>query len=208
MNILIISDNPVFSLGLRSTIAARFPLTIFFEVNSLQLADHIIRQQDFEIMILDAVSTHDSKSVQLVRGIREDFPDLGILVDLGDESLDVHFYIRLGANAFVSSKASAVELQSAVIALASNPQSKYVSSDIEQLLLSQLTSSCETIRLTVKEKLIARLLVSSRSRNEIAQTVGINPNSVSNYKRIIFEKLRVASIPQLKAKMQIDSERV
>lgn len=71
-------------------------------------------------MILDAVSTHDSKSVQLVKGIREDFPDLGILVDLGDESLDIHFYIRLGANAFVSSKASPVEVQNAVIVVTGN----------------------------------------------------------------------------------------
>ncbi|WP_031530537.1 DNA-binding response regulator [Dyadobacter crusticola] len=205
MNALIVTSNHVFSLGLQSVVAARLPLGTFFEVNSLQRAGEIIYQHDFKILVLDAVSTRDSKSVHLIKTIKNDFPELGILVDLGDQLLDIYFYIRLGVTAFVSKRATSSEVQDAVITSALNPNTKYVSSDIEQLLLSQLSSTSDTIGLTAKQTLIAKLLVSTRSRSEIAQTVGLSPNTVSNYKRIIFKKLGIASIPQLKVKMQMSN---
>ncbi|WP_353718326.1 response regulator transcription factor [Dyadobacter sp. 676] len=202
MNILVVSDNPLFSLGLRSTIISKFPLTTFFEANSLQRACGATGHTRFDLMVLDAVSTKDSKTVELIKQIKEQLPAPAILVDLGDQLADLHFYIRLGANAFVSARATPGEVQEAVTLLAADPNNKYVSSDIEQLLLSQLTSNSVTIRLTSKEKIIANLLISSKPRSEIAQIAGINPNAVSTYKRVIFEKLGIGNISQLRAKLQ------
>lgn len=202
MNILIVSDNPIFTLGLRSTILTKFVRTGFMEVCSLQAANIAIGNYPFNVMILDAVSARDSKVVKHIKSIRTGYPNLPILVDLGSQLADSHFYIRLGVNAVISNSASPAEIVRAVEALSTGLQKKFVSQDIEQLLLFQLTSNPMTDLLTKRERILANLLVSSKSRTEIARIAGINPNTVSAYKRIIFEKLGIQSVSELNLKLQ------
>ncbi|MHA4742065.1 response regulator transcription factor [Dyadobacter sp. MSC1_007] len=202
MNILIVSDNPIFILGLRSTIVTKFARAGFIEVSSLQAASIVIKNYQFNVMILDAVSAKDSKGVKLIQSIKEQHPGLPILVDLGNQLADSHFYIRLGVNAVVSNAATPAEIVQAVEVLASEAHKKFVSQDIEQLLLFQMTSNSLTGLLTKRERVIANLLISSKSRTEIARIAGINPNTVSAYKRTIFEKLDIQSVSELTLKLQ------
>ncbi|WP_353721114.1 response regulator transcription factor [Dyadobacter sp. 676] len=202
MHILIVSDNPIFTLGLRSTIATRFFQASFMEVASLQAAGIAIENHPFNLMILDAVSAKDSKIVKHVKNILDRCADLPILVDLGDQLADSHFYIRLGASAVVSNSATPAEILQAVEVLVTGRQKKFVSQDIEQLLLFQLTSNSLTGLLTQRERIIANLLISGKPRAEIARIAGISPNTVSVYKRIIFEKLGIQSLPELIPKLQ------
>jgi len=202
MNILIVSDNPIFALGLRSTIVTKFVRTGFVEVSSLQAAHIAIGNYPFNVMILDAVSATDSKIVKHIKNIRARCPDLPILVDLGDQLADSHFYIRLGVNAVVSNSAAPAEIVQAVEALVTGVRKKFVSQDVEQLLLFQLTSNSMTDVLTKRERIIANLLISTKSRAEIARIAGINPNTVSAYKRIIFQKLGIQSVSELTLKLQ------
>jgi DNA-binding CsgD family transcriptional regulator len=90
----------------------------------------------------------------------------------------------------------------AVEALSKGANKKFVSQDIAQLLLSQLTSNAATSVLTPREKILANLLISSKPRAEIAQIAGTRPNTVTAYKRNIFEKLGIKSVSELTRKLQ------
>lgn len=194
MTILIVTDNPIFTIGLRSVIKSEYPDAIILETDTVQNCQRLSTQQEAQMMILD-IGVVDGKDMALLKRFKKLNKQVSVLVNLGDEFEYIYPFIQAGANGLFSKKSSISEISKAL--KTGFTKSRFVSDDIQQLLLADISSNQTSRALTKRERLMAGLLVAEKPHDEIASITGINPKTVSSYKRRIFEKLRVHDITQL-----------
>lgn len=194
MTILIVTDNPIFTIGLRSVIKSEYPDAIILETNTVQNCLRLPSQQEAQMMILD-VGVVDGKDTALLKRFKKLNKQVSVLVNLGNEFEYIYPFIKAGANGLFSKKSSPSEISKAL--KTGFTKSRFVSDDIQQLLLADISSNQTNRALTKRERLMAGLLVEEKPHDEIASITGINPKTVSSYKRRIFEKLGVHDITQL-----------
>lgn len=194
MTILIVTDNPIFTIGLRSVIKSEYPDAMILETDTVQNCLRLSSQQEAQMMILD-VGVVDGKDTALLKRFKKLNKQVSVLVNLGDEFEYIYPFIKAGANGLFSKKSSPSEISKAL--KTGFTKSRFVSDDIQQILLADISSNQTNRALTKRERLMAGLLVAEKPHDEIASITGINPKTVSSYKRRIFEKLQVHDITQL-----------
>ncbi|GGH55588.1 DNA-binding response regulator [Dyadobacter endophyticus] len=194
MTILIVTDNPLFSIGLRSVIENEYPDAKILETDTVQNCQGLCSPDEAQMMILD-VGVIDGKDTTLLKRFKKLNKQASVLVNLGNEFEYIYPFIKAGANGLFSKKSSPYEISKAL--KTAFTKSRFVSDDIQQLLLADISSNRTNRTLTKRERLLAGLLIANRPHDEIASIAGINPKTVSSYKRRIFEKLRINDITQL-----------
>ncbi|MGN7890334.1 DNA-binding response regulator [Dyadobacter sp. 22481] len=194
MTILIVTDNPLFTIGLRSVIKSDYPDVEILETDSVQNSIGLSVPQQVQMLILD-VGVIDGKDTVLLKRFKKLNKQASVLVHLGNEFEYMYPFIRAGADGLFSKTSKPSEISQALRTVFA--KSRFVSDDIQQLLLSDITFKQTNRGLTKRERLLAGLLVANKHHDEIASIAGINPKTVSSYKRRIFEKLGVRDITQL-----------
>ena len=198
MTILIVTDNHLFSIAIRSVIKSEDPESLIDETDSLRNAIEYSTRQKFRAMILDA-SAADAKDVTLLGTFRKQNPETAILVNLGEQTQLMYRFIRAGVAALFSNKSLPEEINEGLRRAEMNV--RFVSADIQQQLLSHIVEKPVNQKLTKREELMADLLVINKSHQEIAVITGASPKSVGYYKRKIFRKLEVDNIVELAIKL-------
>lgn len=198
MTILIVTDNHLFSIAIRTVIKSEYPQGNIDETNSLRSAIEHSSGQKFQAMILDA-SAADAKDTALLGTFRRANPETAILVNLGEQTQFMYTFIRAGVAALFSNKSLPEEINEGLRRAEKNV--RFVSADIQQQLLSHIAEKPLNQKLTKREEVMADLLVVNKSHQEIAIITGATPKSVGYYKRKIFRKLEVDNIVELAIKL-------
>jgi two-component system invasion response regulator UvrY len=140
--------------------------------------------------------------------VREKQPDILILIHSGyDEETYALPYMQAGADGFLSKQASQEEFQAAYKALVN--RGKYVSYRIQQTLLNNLGDNNSKklknpiMTLSPREILVMQLLTEGKWTKEIASLLNVKENTISTYKRRIFDKLEVADEIELSKKVSL-----
>lgn len=196
MTILIVTNNHLFSIAIRTVIKNQYPDCAVIETNTVRNAIEL--STDCHSMILDA-GVADAKDTVLLGNFKRANPRAAILVNLGDQPQFMYTFIRAGVTALFSNKSLPEEISEGL--RRAETHTRYVSSDIQQLLLFHITEKPVNQTLTKKEELMADLLVTNKSHQEIAVITGGTPKSVGYYKRKIFQKLEVGSLVDLAIKL-------
>lgn len=194
MAILIITDNPVLNIGLRSIIVSEFPDATILESATLRDGITTGLVHSIHTLILD-IGVSDGKDASVLDAFRKSSPDSAIIVHLGDKFEYIYAFIRAGVDALISKKSDPVEIAEAF--QAARDKVRFVGFDIQQILLSHIASGPASRRLTRKERLIADLLLTNTSHKQIAEAARVNVNAITYYRRRIFEKLQVANLYEL-----------
>ncbi|KAA0993380.1 response regulator transcription factor [Dyadobacter aurulentus] len=200
MTILIVTDSPLFEVGLQAIIKSEFSEAQILQTNTLKSSIALSAGKPVHMMLLDA-SVDDGKDTNLLKAFKQSSKAL-VMVHLGDELVYIYPFIRAGANGLLSKKCTSAEICEGIKKVSKNLP--FVSSEIQQLLLSHITSDkvIASQGLTKKESQLAELIATTKTRNEIAAIAGINPQTVTTYKRKIFQKLMVNNILELNIKLK------
>lgn len=178
-----------------------------FEIQTASSLSQIreqIKLHSFDIAILDA-QLQDGNCISVIPEFKQLQPDVKIMVftSFEEENYSLKF-IEAGADGFLSKLSEEAEIQNAVSEMIINgsyfpPFTRKLMeiSSHDRNLLNPLN------RLSERELQIAVLYAKGAGNLEIANTLDLKQNTVSTFKKRIFEKLKVETLVELVELMRI-----
>ena len=110
--------------------------------------------------------------------------------------------LAAGASGYLLKRADREELVSAIqqVVNGGSPMTSHIARKVVQAFRTQTTSENETEKLSPRELEVLELLAKGYLYKEISESLGLSYETVHNYIRRIYEKLRVRSRSQAVAK--------
>ena len=188
--ILLVDDHQIVRAGLAQYIAEHDDLTVAAEAASGDEAIRLIRQEEFDVVILD-ISMPDKNGIDTLRVIKQLKPTLHVLVLSGYP--ETHYAVnmlRAGANGYLSKDAAADEMIRAIRIVARGR--RYLSEAAAELVSDQLMRPSEKMMhetLSEREFQIFRKLAAGQSPTAIADELHLSVKTVSTYRTRVLEKM-------------------
>jgi len=207
MIVLVVEDHPLIRMGLKMLISDCDPKAVLHQADSFPASISILEKETVDIVILD-IDIPGGENIKMIERIREKQKDVAILIHSGyDENVYALPYIRAGADGFLSKQASPDEFKAAWAALVS--KRRYVSYRVQQLLLTNIAendsqkASNPILSLSPRELIVMQLMSEGKWTKEIAAIMDLKENTISTYKRRIYDKLDVKDPIELSKKVSL-----
>lgn len=188
--ILLVDDHQIVRAGLAQFIVEHDDLQVSAEAGSGDEAIRLVRQQDFDVVILD-ISMPDKNGVDTLRVIKQVKPALHVLVLSGYP--ETHYAVnmlRAGANGYLCKDAPPEEVIRAIRIVARGR--RYLSEAAADLVSDQLmrpTDKKMHETLSEREFQIFHKLAAGQSPTEIAEELHLSVKTVSTYRTRVLEKM-------------------
>jgi len=190
IRILVVEDQYLFRLALRTVIDARPDMEIVAEAGNGGEALELCRLHRPDVVIMD-LRLPGMSGFEAIGQIHRELPSIGILVLSNYEgSEDVYRALSSGALAYLTKDASADVLIEAILSVRAGR--RYVPPSIGALLASRIPGS----EVTTRELEVLRLLAKGLSNREVGQQLGISENTVRIHVSRILDKLGAADRTQ------------
>lgn len=200
MKIAIIDKSPILTEGLGHLIKKHYEVSDLWACTNIGALLELHPKVDPDLVIIGMNKIlHDSNLV-VVRAVKTFFPT-AIIVVVGERSTlpIVIDFLRAGVKGYITYSISSDEFTQC-ISKAMKGQ-KFVPNELLSLMIREKDGNAlkkPTTRLTQREKSIASLLSNDQKASEIAKTLGVKAATVFATKRIIFKKLKIDSMLELK----------
>lgn len=166
--------------------------------STLQQVQDVLSIESADLLIID-IHFPDGNSMRLLPEIVRQHPGTKILVFSGvDEKQNAVKCLNAGASGFLSKLGDEDEIKNAIVRVLDS--GSYLSAVAQEMLITSLQSptaanplSC----LTEKELYIAKMYGRGFGNLEIASALNLKQNTVSTFKKRIFEKLGISNLVQL-----------
>lgn len=198
LKFLLADDHLIVRQGIEMLINDLYANSTFYHVSTLaQLKEELLKNQ-YDILVLD-VQFPDGVSLSVIPEIKKIQSNIKILIftSLEEENHSLRF-IEAGADGFLAKLSEENEIVSAIKAIVE--EGKYYS-DFTKKMLKVLKHSPYLAnpleKLTQREIEIAELYAKGYGNLEIANKLSIKQNTVSTYKKRIFEKLDITNLVDL-----------
>ena len=198
--ILIADDHGVVRLGLSLIIKKLRPDSTVVEVDDYQMVMNIIKDQTFDLAILD-LNMPNGNFTEALQAIKFSNSETKVMIfSSQDESLYAVRYLKMGADGFLHKDSSEETINKALSKMLD--RGSYMSEDVKDTLISNRLNKQDTLinpldRLTNREMEVAERLVTGEPMKNISNNLNLHSSTISTYKTRIFEKLNVQSIPEL-----------
>ncbi|MDD3356563.1 MAG: response regulator transcription factor [Dysgonamonadaceae bacterium] len=198
--ILLADDHGVVRLGLSLIIKKLRPDSIVTEVDDYQKVMNIIKDQSFDLVILD-LNMPNGNFQEALQAIKLKHPQTKVMIfSSQDESLYAIRYLKMGADGFLHKLADEDIINRALTKMLD--KGSYMSEDVKDSLIFDKLNKHETPvnpieTLTNREMEVAERLIAGEPMKEISNNLNLHASTISTYKTRIFEKLDIQSIPEL-----------
>ena len=188
--ILLVDDHQIVRAGLAQFIVEHDDLKVTAEAGSGDEAIRLVRQQEFDVVILD-ISMPDKNGIDTLRVIKQIKPDIHVLVLSGYP--ETHYAVnmlRAGASGYVCKDAPPDEVIRAIRVVARGR--RYLSEAAADLVSDQLMRPTEKMvheTLSEREFQIFRKLAGGQSPTAIASELHLSVKTVSTYRSRVLEKM-------------------
>ncbi|HTD90565.1 MAG TPA: response regulator transcription factor [Burkholderiales bacterium] len=188
--ILLVDDHAMVRAGLAQFIGDYDDLTITAEAASGDEAIRLIRENEFDVVILD-ISMPDKNGIDTLRIIKQIKPDLHVLILSGYP--ETHYAVnmlRAGANGYVCKDAAPEEVIRAIRVVARGR--RYLSEAAADLVSDQLNRPTDKKMhetLSQREFQIFQKLAAGQSPTAIADELHLSVKTVSTYRTRVLEKM-------------------
>jgi len=208
MKFLCIEDHPLILLGLKMVFTEFFPQAAVSHAETFQRAMAVLEQERFDLAVLD-IDIPGGENVRMMKMMRVKQAGLPILIHSAfDEKVYALPYLQAGADGFISKQAPQDEFIVAVQAILDH--GRYVSYDVQQIFLSSFTDvSGRTtggnpiVTLSPRERRVMQLINEGKWTKEIAAIMNLKENTISTYKRRIYDKMEVKDPIELSKKIAL-----
>lgn len=198
--ILIADDHGVVRLGLSLIIKKLRPDSTVVEVDDYQMVMNIIKDQTFDLAILD-LNMPNGNFTEALQAVKFSNSETKVMIfSSQDESLYAVRYLKMGADGFLHKDSSEETINKALSKMLD--RGSYMSEDVKDTLISNRLNKQDMLinpldRLTNREMEVAERLVTGEPMKNISNNLNLHSSTISTYKTRIFEKLNVQSIPEL-----------
>jgi two-component system invasion response regulator UvrY len=200
---LIIDDHAIVLIGIKTLLIDTYPGCSIDKASDETEALHFFHKKQYDLVIMDLNMT-DMGGVALLRQFIEYNPDIKVLVlSMNSEDVYALHVLRLGAKGYVSKQGGFDNLKTAIHKVLNGI--RYLSDNMSDKLLyqsSQISEKIEQVNdpylmLTPREIEIVAQICNGNSTKEIANKMGLKLNTISTFKRNIFDKLQVSNVVDL-----------
>lgn len=198
LRILIVDDHDIVRVGFRQILAEQSRFMVAGEARSASEAMECLRAADYDVVLLD-ISLPDVSGVDVLRRIKERYPDIKVLILSGfpEEQYGINM-LRAGAAGFLAKTCTAEQLKTAIETIAVGR--KYVSPKLAELMAEGLGGASEQPiheQLSEREFEIFFLLAKGGTVGDIAKKLFISVKTVSTYRTRLLEKMGLKTNSEL-----------
>jgi DNA-binding NarL/FixJ family response regulator len=198
MKILIADDHAVFRRGLKETIGEAFPKVTFGEAQTALEAVEGVRQQNWDIVILD-ISMPGESGLDILNDLKRLRPKLPILLlSMHPEEQYARRALKAGASGYLTKESVPEELKHAVRKIVAG--GRYVSATLAEKLAYDLRSGVDLPAhelLSDREFQVLRMIASGKTVKQIADEIALSVKTVSTYRARILEKTGMRTTAEL-----------
>ena len=198
MKILIVDDHAVIHIGIKRLLEEEFPGTTFGDARHSQQALDLVRQEHWDVVILD-LGLPGRGGLEVLKLIHAEFPRMAVIV-FTMYSAD-NFAIRAfkaGASGFLVKESAPTFLVEAIRKVLSG--GRYVSPDLAEQLAEDLGRNMPQVMhkvLSDREFEVLRMIAMGKTTTAIADQLSLSAKTVSTYRTRILEKLHLKTAPEL-----------
>jgi DNA-binding NarL/FixJ family response regulator len=192
--LLLVDDHPIVRQGLGRVLAAEFSDLTLAEAVDAPSAFEQLRQQSWDLVLLDLTLPGDSGLVAL-RRMRREFPAIPVLVvSMHPVDQFAQRALQAGAAGYVTKGADPRDLISAVrVALAGG---RVVPIELQEAARLAEDPPMHDV-LSDREYQVLRMIGGGRTVSEISAELGLSVKTVSTYRARILEKLQLRTSAEL-----------
>lgn len=201
IRLLLVGAQPALREGLASLLAATDKIQVVGQLDIDLSHLFFIKASPPDVLLVD-VDLADGPAIKLVSELRQQFPTLPIVVlTLGTQRGPLRQLLALQIQACLSKAIAYQELVDVLFSVTSMAGTMLVSTSITKLLLADATVEnavdARQASLTKREQAILALILAGKTNLQIAQLLHVNPQTIRNYNKEIYEKLGVNSRVEL-----------
>jgi DNA-binding NarL/FixJ family response regulator len=198
IRIVIADDHTIVREGLKQVLSAASDLMIVGEAQNGQEVLQRVREEDFDVLLLD-MSMPGKSGIELIKQVHAEKPRLRILIlSMHEEHQYAVRAIRAGASGYLTKEGAAVQLTAALRKVAGG--GAFITPEVaERLALDAMPHTDGPLHETLSDRefQVFRLLVNGRTVSDIAEQLHLSAKTVSTHKARLMEKLQVDSNAEL-----------
>lgn len=192
IRLLIVDDHAIVRHGLRQVVSEASDIVVQSEAGSSQDAVRMLREQEFDMVLLD-ISLPDRNGIETLKLIKRDKPSLPvIMLTMHSEDEFGVRALKAGASGYLTKQSAHDQLLVAIRQVAAGR--RYISPALTEELVRTIGEPSGRLPhelLSDREFDTLRMLASGKSLSEIAQMFSISPKTVSVYRTRLLEKMKL-----------------
>src|SRR5690554_2427188 len=191
-------DHSVITRSLEFILKDLYNGAVVYRCSSLDDVLKVLPTTTVHLLMLD-ITFPGENPLGVLPYLKRNYPGLKILIFSGhEESLYAVRYINAGANGYLSKLSTEKEIKNAISQVMDN--GRFYSEDIKEKIMDNyiLKKPMNILeQLSHREFEIAKLMVDGQTNYEISKTLKLVKSTVATYRKRIFDKLEVDSLPDL-----------
>ena len=188
--ILVVDDHTVVRDGIKRMFDEQPGMVAFGEASTLHEAITLVREQDWDIVVLD-LALGESSGLEVLQELKKLRPKLPVLIlSMYAEEQYARRAFKAGASGYITKGCTRAELVGAITTVLRGR--KYVSPTLAELLISDLergTDQPPHETLSTREFEVMCLIASGKTVSEIANILALSVKTISTYRARILEKM-------------------
>jgi len=197
-NILIIDDHEVLRDGVKRVFDKQTGSVTFGEASTLLEALKLVREQDWDVVVLD-ISLGDRSGLEVLKELKQIQPRLPVLIlSMHSEEQFARRAFKAGAAGYITKDSPRAELVKAVNKVMSG--GRYLSAAFVEKFIFDLdisTGGAPHEALSDREFEVLRLIASGKTVSEIGGILSLSESTISTYRGRILEKMGMKTNAEL-----------
>jgi two-component system, NarL family, invasion response regulator UvrY len=197
VTVLLVDDHAVVREGYRRLLERHGDIAVIGEAADAATAHALFCSLNPQIVVMD-ITLPGTSGIEAMRRMLTDRPGTRVLIfSMHEDAIFAKRALQAGAFGYVTKASAPTVLVDAVHSVASGR--KYLSAEIAHKLALRDFAVEESAAdgLSAREFEVLRQLAQGKSVREIAQTMGLNPKTISNHQSAIKQKLGAETAIQL-----------
>jgi DNA-binding NarL/FixJ family response regulator len=201
IQIIIVDDHRLFRFGLQSAFRSDYPdICVVGEAETGEDLFGILASTPADLVLLDINLPGGIGGVETARRLRSEYPDVKILAISAENTAEtIHAMLEAGIDGFISKqKGDHDELATAIRSIMEGME--YFGRDISAIIFGVYVSKKKTTDITPefsgREREVIEMCRDGLMCKEIADRMGVTANTINTYKKRIFQKLGINTMPE------------
>jgi len=199
IRVMITDDHAIVRQGLKQILSETDDISVTGEAETGFQAIKIVRQQEFDVMLLD-ISLPDRNGIEVLKQIRKDRPSLAILMlSMHNENEFAIRAIRAGAAGYLNKQSAPAQLVTAIRQVAAGH--KFITPALAEELANAITAGApdQPLHATLSDREYQTLcmIAAGKGLSEISEEMCLSPKTVSVYRARLMEKLKLSNNSEL-----------
>ena len=196
--ILIVDDHEVLREGVKRIFDKQVGAITFGEASSGPEALRLVREKDWDIVVLD-LSLTGQNGLEVLKELKQIRPRLPVLIlSMHTEVQFARRAFKAGASGYITKDSSRSELTKAINKVID--EGRYISQALAEKLFVDIGRDTDRLpheTLSDREFEVMRLIASGKTAGEIAKLLSLSDSTISTYRARILEKMGMKTNAEL-----------